>query len=265
MSKLDENEVRRLLEEKGYKNIHPETLKEFMLSLNDENDAETDSQTEEEEEVQEIKPRKRPPIKNSVSPTYQSPVKENSRISQSKGSINSKASLMKENQAPKPSKETKINSSSKQSSPKRNNPVSNSKLQNNDDDDEETAQWAKRIQDLRNKADQLDQNLQECRDIIMEDPPEDDGVEVDVPMYFGTSERKLDPYPAVKKELVGGFIRPPPVKPNKKKGPVAAKKGRRLLYEERFPDYVPPPERRRDSLRWSIRQKLAYSDPAYHN
>ncbi|EAY16686.1 hypothetical protein TVAG_066910 [Trichomonas vaginalis G3] len=260
MSKLDENEVRKLLEEKGYKNIPPETLKEFMLSLNEEDEAESGELDVEEEEIHEYRPLKKPPLKKSALPARREPIKKSNK-SPPKPSIKA-AAFEDDDDEPAPIRNASSNASPKRESHKRASPVRSSKPKQIDDD--ETEKWTKRIQELRNKADQLDQSLQECRDIIMADPPEDDGAEVDVPMYFGTSERKLDPYPAVKKELVGGFIRPPPIKPSKRKGPPVPKKGRRLLYEERFPDYVPPPERRRDNLRWSIRQKLAYSDPAYH-
>jgi hypothetical protein len=98
------------------------------------------------------------------------------------------------------------------------------------------------------------------------DPPTDKHGYQDVSLYYGTSERQLHPYPAVRKTVAGkgGFIRPPPIRASRKTGGQDAKKGKRLLYEERFPDYVPPPEKRRDDLRWKIRQQLAYSDPKYH-
>ncbi|OHT01328.1 hypothetical protein TRFO_07550 [Tritrichomonas foetus] len=128
---------------------------------------------------------------------------------------------------------------------------------NKDEEDEEIINWSKKIKSIQNKGQNLDDQMQQCRSAII-DPPTD---VADVPIYFGTSERKLDPYPTVKKKMTGGFIRPPPVRSSRKAG---GPKGRRLLYEERVPDYVPPPERRRDALRWQIRQKLIYSDPKYH-
>lgn len=127
--------------------------------------------------------------------------------------------------------------------------------------DDEIQEWSSRLNNIRQKAKDLDSQISQCREAIIHSH----GEKVDIPMYFGSSERKLDPYPAVNKQLVGGFIRPPPVRASRQKvGTVPKGKGRRLLYEERFPDYVPPPERRRDALRWQIRQKLAYSDPKYH-
>ena len=125
------------------------------------------------------------------------------------------------------------------------------------EEDEEINNWSKRLKSIQSKALNLDTQIAECRKAIVDDQVED---EKDIPLYFGTSERKLDPYPTVKKKMSGGFIRPPPVRSSRKTGP----KGRRLLYEERNPEYVPPPERRRDELRWQIRQKLIYSDPKYH-
>lgn len=125
------------------------------------------------------------------------------------------------------------------------------------DDDEEISNWSKRLKSIQSKAQNLDNQISECRKAIVDDQVDD---EKDVPLYFGTSERKLDPYPTVKKKMSGGFIRPPPVRSSRKTGP----KGRKLLYEERNPEYIPPPERRRDGLRWQIRQKLIYSDPKYH-
>lgn len=255
---MDEAEVRKLLEASGYKNIPPETLKAFVRSLQEEEDADPEDMEIEEEEIHEYRPLQKPPMKKSLLPAKRQPIKNVSK-SPPKKIDNDDQEDSDDNEAiPPPKKASPKPASPKKSSPKRIQPKSKF------DDDDETAKWTKRMQELRNKADQLDQSLQECRDIIMQDPPEDDGEAVDVPMYFGTSERKLDPYPAVKKEYVGGFIRPPPVKPNKRKNAPVPKKGRRLLYEERFPDYIPPPERRRDDLRWSIRQKLTYSDPAYH-
>jgi hypothetical protein len=129
-----------------------------------------------------------------------------------------------------------------------------------DTNDDEISEWSKRLKILHAKGQSLDTQIKECRSAIMDDPG--DAVQ-DVSLYSGTSERKLHPYPAVQRSVAGGggFIRPPPVRSSKRAtGP---SKGKRLLYEQRFPDYVPPPERRRDELRWKIRQQLAYSDPKY--
>jgi hypothetical protein len=119
----------------------------------------------------------------------------------------------------------------------------------------------KRLKTLQTKGRDLDAQIQECRSAIMDPPP--NAQAEDVSLYYGTSERKLHPYPAVQKSVAGGggFIRPPPIRASKRVG--GSNKGKRLLYEQRFPDYVPPPERRRDELRWKIRQQLAYSDPKY--
>jgi hypothetical protein len=132
------------------------------------------------------------------------------------------------------------------------------------DSDDEIHGWAQRLQAIQAKARTLDSHIQECRSVIM-DPPAG-GRDTDVGLYFGTSERKLDPYPTVKRQYAGGggFIRPPPVNASRKQPGSKKPSGKRLLYEERFPDYVPGPEKRRDDLRWEIRKKLAYSDPKYH-
>ena len=133
-----------------------------------------------------------------------------------------------------------------------------------DDDDEEINGWLKRLKQIDNRARKLDEKIQECRSAII-DPPTDD-ITSDVPLYYGKAERKRDPYPTVKKSFAGGggFIRPPPIRASRRPAGPGKAKGRRLLYEERFPDYVPGPEQRRDALRWKLRQKLAYSDPKYH-
>jgi hypothetical protein len=129
--------------------------------------------------------------------------------------------------------------------------------------DDELASWSKRIQGIQAKAKTLDSQIQECRSVIADSPVKPH--EVDVGLYFGTAGRPLDPYPTVKKNHAGGggFIRPPPIRASRKPAGPKKSSGRRLLYEERFPDYVPGPEQRRDALRWEIRKKLAYSDPQY--
>jgi hypothetical protein len=129
-------------------------------------------------------------------------------------------------------------------------------------EEDEINQWSKRLKSLQEKGRHLDAQIQECRSAIM-DAPTDDAVAHDVSLYYGTSERKLHPYPAVRRSVAGGggFIRPPPIRSSKRIG--GANRGKRLLYEQRFPEYGPPPERRRDALRWKIRQQLEYSDPRY--
>jgi hypothetical protein len=131
-----------------------------------------------------------------------------------------------------------------------------------DEDDEEIAGWKRRLRSIQKKAHDLDVQIQGCRQAVLKA----DNEVKDVPLYFGTSERKRDPYPAVKSKVSGsgGFIRPPPIRASRRPAGPLKGKGRRLLYEERFPDYVPGPEQRRDKERWLIRQKLAYSDPKYH-
>jgi hypothetical protein len=134
-----------------------------------------------------------------------------------------------------------------------------------EDDKDEVGEWSRRLKTIQAKTRGLDSQIQECRSAII-GPSADEPSYKDVPLYYGTSERGLDPYPAVSRRVSGGggFIRPPPARAGRKPAGQRLRKGRRLLYEERFPDYVPPPERRRDELRWRIRQQLEYSDPRYH-
>jgi hypothetical protein len=44
----------------------------------------------------------------------------------------------------------------------------------------------------------------------------------------------------------------------------AKKSSKKLLYEERFPDYILHPDIRRNAYRWYLRQKLIYSHPDYN-
>jgi hypothetical protein len=125
---------------------------------------------------------------------------------------------------------------------------------------DEIGEWSKRLRSVENKAHNLDSQIQECKAAILENQY------TDVPLYYGSAERGLDPYPAVHRKISGGggFIRPPSVRASRRPTGKNAHNGKRLLYEQRFPDYVPPPERRRDALRWKIRQQIEYSDPRYH-
>lgn len=233
---MSEKEVRAILAANGYKNVSDEMLRDFMSSLEKNDDSADDDYDEEPQPApKKITKRNSPPKFTVKNTRRKQPEPEPEEYDES-------------DPEPEPvpiKKTTRV-------SPKR---------VEDDDSDDEIQKWSQRMQSVRSKADEIERNMQECRSVIM-DPPEDEP-DVDVPMYFGTSERKLDPYPTVKRKNAGGFIRPPPVKPSKKPVGSNKKKGRRLLYEERFPDYVPPPERRRDALRWSIRQKLIYSHPDY--
>jgi hypothetical protein len=134
-----------------------------------------------------------------------------------------------------------------------------------ENESDEVSQWANRLRAIQAKGKKLDSQMRECQSALT-DSPRDDHPYQDVSLYYGTSERQLHPYPVVPKSVAGagGFIRPPPIRASRKAAGGDSRRGKRLLYEERFPDYVPPPERRRDDLRWKIRQQLAYSDPKYH-
>jgi len=173
-------------------------------------------------------------------------------------------------------KEVKTYDNSKKSSPSKistrlpepviiNSPpreTSKKRFSQNKLEDEELKQWQQKMSLFENKAVDLDKKLEECRSVILHPPKKCE--DIDTPLYYGSSERKLDPYPAVKSHLNGGFIRPPPIKSKRKKTVCGSNRGGRLLYEERFPDYVPPTELRRDQYRWEVRQKLIYSGPEYH-
>jgi hypothetical protein len=131
--------------------------------------------------------------------------------------------------------------------------------------EDEISQWTRKLRSIENKAQNLDSQILECKSAII-DPAAGEDQCTDVSLYYGSAERGLDPYPAVHRKVSGGggFIRPPSVRASRRPVGKNAHKGKRLLYEQRFPDYVPPPERRRDSLRWKIRQQIEYSDPRYH-
>ena len=243
----DANEIRRILEKSGYKDIPQDLLNDFMNALKEEEDESVNSVNVEEEEVEEYRPLRRQVPRKTISPAKKIQKKESS-------------SPKRNLPPPEPIERVPVKKTKRVQ-------VAEEFDDDNNENDDETEEFENRIKALKLKASELDQTLRECRDVVLSPADDEDNQgALDVPMYYGTSERKLDPYPAVKKELAGGFIRPPPVKPSKKPVGANKKKGKRLLYEERHPEssYVPPPERRRDSLRWSIRQKLVYSHPDYH-
>jgi hypothetical protein len=130
---------------------------------------------------------------------------------------------------------------------------------------DELGQWLRRLKAVQAKVNGLESQILECRTAII-DPSADETSDKEVLLHSGTLQRRVDPYPAVGRRVSGGggFIWPPCGRASRKPAGQRTKKRRRLLYEERFPDYVPPPERRRDQLRWRMRQQLEYSDPRYH-
>lgn len=234
--------VTKELKRLGYEGLTPDLIQDFIQKLKDDNESLVSTSNSPKSAK-----RGKSPIKkvNRQQQDMEEEEEEDIEEMPSPKKIPSPIKTQSPRSANKTQRSTKTPRSSKKSL--------------HDEEDEEIRDWNSRIKAIKKKANSLDVQIAECRSAIL-DPPEH---EVDIPMYYGTSERKLDPYPTVKRKYAGGggFIRPPPVKANRKPtGP----KGKRLLYEERFPDYVPPPERRRDSLRWQIRQKLAYSDPKYH-
>ncbi|KAH0790859.1 hypothetical protein GPJ56_005280 [Histomonas meleagridis] len=227
---MDREFVREQLTKLGYKDLTDELIDEFLERLQEDDDLDYSySKQNTTSTSKESTPNKQ---QNKTSP-------EKTRVSIDDNSVDDYESKSQQNTSHSSSQSPR-----KQRSPKRNK-----------DDDDEITEWTKRIQRLNKKAKGLDLQIEECRSAIMDPPTE----HVDVPLYFGTSERKLDPYPSVPYRNAG-FIRPPPIRSSRKG---IKKKGRKLLYNEKFPDYVPPPERRRDALRWQIRQKLVYSDPKY--
>ena len=124
--------------------------------------------------------------------------------------------------------------------------------------DNEISQWSQKLRSIKNKGKLLDHDILQCK-LAITSPCEEI---VDVPIYYGpNAEYQRDPYPVVSIRKSGGFIRPPPIKGTRKH---IHPNGHKLTYDERFPYYLPAPERRRDELRWKIRQKLIYSDPKYH-
>lgn len=127
-----------------------------------------------------------------------------------------------------------------------------------DSNDREISELSQRLKLLKNKGKELDEDIKQCKLAITNSPNEI----VDVPIYFGpNANNQRDPYPVVSIRKTGGFIRPPPIRGTRKH---IHPNGHKLTYEERFPYYIPVPERRQDELRWKIRQKLIYSDPKYH-
>lgn len=124
--------------------------------------------------------------------------------------------------------------------------------------DDEILEWSSKLKSIKKKGKKLDDHIQRYRSTTIKLSDEI----IDIPIYFGPdAERIRDPYPFIKKRKSGGFIRPPPIRGTRK---YIHPNGHKLTYEERFPYYIPVPERRRDELRWRIRQKLVYSDPKYH-
>ena len=231
---MNEREVMAILEQNGFKNVSPSLVKEFIQTL----------PSDDSSDDIYITSIKKSPTKTIPPPQkIESPIKKDKNKQINFEKEDSDSPIEKEISKPIFKKKKKINL--------------------NEDIDEELKQWNQKMTLLQNKADSLDQNLQQCKSAILNPPTTQP--DVDIPLYFGTSEIKLDPYPVVKGEYDGGYIRPPPSKNLKKKTIKQNPKGRKLLYEEKFPDYVPPPDRRRDALRWSIRKKLIYSHPDYQN
>lgn len=249
MDYQNREKLRQQLAKCGFPSLDDDLLDEFIESLKDRGDGFSSSISE------RSSPKKSGSIQKSSNITNPS---NNKKVSLPEANTDDDEEIEEEEEveAPPP-KPRPIKTTSKTSSPKRRSPQKMT-LAEKYDEDEEINNWSKRIRTIQSKAQDLDSQIIECRKAIVDD---DVGDEKDVPLYFGTSERKLDPYPTVKKKMSGGFIRPPPVRTSRK---TTGPKGRRLLYEERNPEYIPPPERRRDELRWQIRQKLIYSDPKYH-
>ncbi|OHS94441.1 hypothetical protein TRFO_39345 [Tritrichomonas foetus] len=249
---MDREFVKQQLIKCGYTDVTDEIVDEFLERLQEDDELPITPTSPKRASPKPVK--KSSPVSKRESPPKQKPRFANVEDDDDEDVDDDEYDEVEE--SPAKYNQTKRISSQKAASPKRSTRASGS-LNKKDEMDDEIRGWMKRVKVIENKGRELDNQMQQCRTAII-DPPAD---EVDVPMYFGTSERKLDPYPTVKKKAAGGFIRPPPIRSSRK---VVNKKGRRLLYEERNPEYIPPPERRRDELRWQIRQKLIYSDPKYH-
>lgn len=63
--------------------------------------------------------------------------------------------------------------------------------------------------------------------------------------------KNSDPYLEKENKSYQGYLRPMPF-PKRKKVTISV-------------EFIPPSEKRRDDLRWDLKQKLEYSHPKYHD
>ena len=136
--------------------------------------------------------------------------------------------------------------SSKATSPAKEETETTTTIVSHNFNDPEISQWTAKLKILRSRGNSLSSRIQKLRSSL-----HSTNDYVDCPVSFGKTRNKYDPYPIVHRGITGGFIRPPPIRSSRR---------RKLKIG---PEYIPPPERRRDDYRWKIRQKLIYSDPRY--
>ena len=272
MDYTDRDFVRNQLQRMGFSDVTDEMLDEFLAHLREDDDVSgSPQQSKKRSSPTKLSQSPKQQTKKNTTLSKQSPLKRSKQPDTDSEDDYDRIDDENEPPSAQPTRagkqiQTRFSSSTAQKRTTSTNPVTSSSSTtkrkvpaqvDRDEEDDEILNWSRRLKAIQAKAQTLDTQIQECRSAIIDPPTE----EANVPLHFGNSDRKQDPYPTVKRKMTGGFIRPPPVRQSRKAG---GPKGRRLLYEERVPEYIPPPERRRDALRWQIRQKLIYSDPKYH-
>lgn len=129
--------------------------------------------------------------------------------------------------------------------------------------------WISKIQQLQQKANAIDLQLQACCEVCSEE-----GRYSCSPLYFFNYENYKDPYPKIRCCKGGrGYIYPPPWRANRRRYPIykneVYSRPPDFIHElraiERKPrPYVPGNEQRNDDMRFRIREKLRYSHPDFH-
>ena len=129
--------------------------------------------------------------------------------------------------------------------------------------------WLKKIQQLQQKANAIDLQLQICCEICSDEERYSCS-----PLYYFNYENYKDPYPKIRCCKGGrGYILPPPWRANRRRYPIYKNEVysrppdfiNELRALERKPrPYVPGNEQRNDDLRFRIREKLRYSHPDFH-
>lgn len=238
---MDHEFVKEQLEKLGYKNLDDEIIEEFLEKLQEDGDL---------------------PVIPTIPKRFYSKEVYSKNVSQKKSSHSTKTQTNTNIEKRSDQRLKKINKNEefavKSSKTVRNHHKASYYPKKNGSKGNEISEWSNKLQSIKNKGRELDENIKKCKLAITYSPDEP----IDVPIYFGpTADYKRDPYPVVWKKKSGGFIRPPPIRGTRKH---IHPNGHKLTYKERFPDYVPAPERRRDEHRWKLRQKFIYSDPKYH-
>lgn len=129
--------------------------------------------------------------------------------------------------------------------------------------------WISKMQQLQQKANAIDLQLQACCEVCSED-----GRYSCSPLYYFNYENYKDPYPKIRCCKGGrGYIYPPPWRANRRRYPIykneVYSRPPDFIHElraiERKPrPYVPGNEQRNDDLRFRIREKMRYSHPDFH-